>query len=123
MRGDLCERRLIEVTLLPHEAPDPHAPGGAEPSAELRAATWPVEEERIFVSDPLAPGGWRQWATQDYERYRHWAAMGGQARRVWVALAPVAGSALPTPVWAGPAPDGDVRARPRGGGGGNTGGL
>ena len=68
MRGDLCERRLIEVTLLPHEAPDPHA-GGAEPSAAVHAATWPVEEERVFVSDPLAPGGWRQWATQDYERY------------------------------------------------------
>ena len=101
VRGDLCERRLIEVTLLSHEAPDPHA-GGAEPSAEVRAATWPVEEERIFVSDPLVPGGWRQWATQDYERYRHWAAMGGQARRVWVAVAPVAGSALPTPVWPGP---------------------
>lgn len=99
VRGDLCERRLIEVTLLPHEAPDPHAPGSAEPSAEVRAATWPVEEERVFVSDPLAPGGWRQWATQDYERYRHWAAMGGQARQVWVAVAPLAGSSLPTPVW------------------------
>ena len=68
VRGDLCERRLIEVTLLPHEAPDPHA-GGAEPSAEVHAATWPVEEERVYVSDPLAPGGWRQWATQDYERH------------------------------------------------------
>ena len=97
VKADCCDRRLIEVLLQPHDAVEP-PPGTA--TSDAHAATWPVEQERVWLRDPTALGGFRPWDLRDYDNFRNWAAMGPMARRVWVSTATsVPGSTLPPPTW------------------------
>lgn len=65
-------------------APPPPAAAGDPDDAERKlrcnccktgagcdARAWPVEPERVWVADPLAPSGWRLWAVGDYTHFNH----------------------------------------------------
>ncbi|KAL1522752.1 hypothetical protein AB1Y20_017724 [Prymnesium parvum] len=94
VRGDSCDRPLLDILLAPHDAP-------ANWDQDEDSRMWPVEQERVYIRDPTAPSGWRRWEQHDFERFRTWGTSSSSQRLVWVSTAPGShfGSRLPPPTW------------------------